>query len=215
MQEEVAHHYATKPPILPLCLHREKEASARKVQNNHVLLVQMQKTWTVLPKPQASSNEYRDVGFRTGPKARWCAHTMDCMLQLYRATALPRLFAGSNGLHEIVKHEGCVYCTSHIHTSNTEAATSYAVSPQLFRTSGSAACLDNKYVTTGRCPFEAAFTGESISRSDGDKNEKRLTERSPASLIAKVDTTHPTYFSRSATTFTEPSYNIQIALERE
>lgn len=49
--------------------------------------------------------------------------------------------------------------TSQIQTSKTAAAASYAVSPQLFRTNGSAFCFVSKYSTTGRCPFEAAFTG--------------------------------------------------------
>lgn len=48
--------------------------------------------------------------------------------------------------------------TSQIQTSKTAAATSYAVSPQSFRTKGSADCFDKRYNTTGRCPFDAAFT---------------------------------------------------------
>lgn len=169
MREEAVHHYAMMPPVLPPCLHLEREASIQKVQDGRVFQVQMWKTWAVPLKLQGSSNEYQDVDSRTGPKARWCAHTTDCMMQLCHASVLPRLFARPDRLHEIIKHESWMRYTSQIHTSNTEAAISYAVSPQLFRTRGSAACLDNKYITTGRCPFEAAFTMRRVTKNNRNK----------------------------------------------
>lgn len=107
-----------------------------------------------------------------------------------------------------------MFYTSQIHTSNTEAATSYAVSPQLFRTKGAALCLDKRYTTTGRCPLEAAFTMKDVSRSSGDENLKRPTKWCPTTLIAKVDATYTVYFSCSTAAFTEPSYNIKVTLER-
>lgn len=48
--------------------------------------------------------------------------------------------------------------TSQMKISKTAAAMSNAVSPQLFRARGFADRLASRYRTTGRCPFEAAFT---------------------------------------------------------
>jgi hypothetical protein len=201
------------PPILHLFLHSEKAASVRMEQGDPAFQVRMQKTGLVLLKLQAFSNECRGAGSRTGSKVQLCARAADCMVQWSHAIALPRLFVKPRESHKNTKEdERRRYYTSQIQTSNTGAAASYAVSPQLFRTRGFAPCLVSKYSTTGRWPLEAAFTMNNVVKRRTNQNGKEPTKRGPAPFTTKVDTTHTIYFVRGTSAFAEPSDDVKVSL---
>lgn len=109
------------------------------------------------------------------------------------------------------------HVTSQIQTSKTAEATSYAVSPQLFLTSGSAVCLVNRYRTTGRCPFEAAFTvgryhGSEQSQTGISQRHWERTQWRPAALAAYVNPGCPIDFRSCASTFAKPANDVEITL---
>lgn len=142
LSKGAAHHCAKPAPLEVLLLHRLWVTSVRMVDDGRFDLNLMPKISVCRRKLQVFSIEYRDADAHGEVEEQWCAPKAGRIGLLNGANVQPRIFGGPR---ECFNMSVCIgYSrepTSQIHISNTAAAASYAVSPQLFRTRGFADCL--------------------------------------------------------------------------
>lgn len=126
-----------------------------------------------LRRQRPSSSVYPIAGSRIVLKEELYELAMGCRALSFRAIVRLQLAAkpkGTDSEGSRKKVHTISLFTSQIQTSKTAAAASNAVSPHLLRMSGFADCLVSRYKTTGRCPFEDAFTARFRSLKTSSKN---------------------------------------------